>query len=123
MAMQLSTRRWQDQLTVVLGLWLIFSPLVFGFPPEAPQALNFYLAGLAMVVLAAWDLIKTYMWAVVLNILIGIWVVVSPWVLSMSGFRDIVNNAVIIGLAVIILGMWELRSDPELHKQWAGTTG
>lgn len=123
MAMHLSTRRWQDQLTVLLGLWLIVSPVVFGFPAEAPQAMYAYGAGLAIAVLAAWDLVKTYMWAVVLNILIGIWVVVSPWVLGMAGFRDIVANAVIVGLAVIVLGMWELRSDPELHKQWAGTTG
>ncbi len=120
MAMHLSTRRWQDQLTLLLGLWLIVSPLVFGYPADAPQAMNAYLAGAAMVVLAAWDLVRTYMWAVVLNIVIGIWTVVSPWVLGMSGHRGMLNTSVLVGLAVVVLGLWELRSDPELHKQWAG---
>jgi hypothetical protein len=120
MAMHLNTRRWQDQLTLLLGLWLFVSPWVFGYAADAPQAINAYAAGLAMAVLAVWDLVRTYMWAVVLNILIGLWIVVSPWVLGMAGHRGMLNTSVIVGLAVIVLGLWELRSDPELHKQWAG---
>ena len=46
MAMHLSTRRWQDQLTLLLGLWLFVSPWVFGYPADAPQAINAYVAGL-----------------------------------------------------------------------------
>ncbi|MES2153319.1 MAG: SPW repeat protein [Pseudomonadota bacterium] len=119
--MHLSARRWQDQLTLLLGLWLVVSPWAFGYPADAPQAINAYVAGLAMAILAAFDLYKTYVWAVVVNMLIGIWVAVSPWVLGMAGHREMLNNSVVIGVAVVVLALWELRSDPELHKQWAGS--
>jgi hypothetical protein len=34
-----------------------------------------------VALLAAFDLYKTYFWAVVLNLLVGLWVAVSPWLL------------------------------------------
>lgn len=121
MAMHLSTKRWQDQVILLLGLWLFISPWVFDYPANSPQAMNAHLAGAVMAILAAFDLYKTYLWAVALNLLIGMWVTVSPWVLRVADQRDVRLDSVIVGIAVIVLALWELRSDPELHKQWAGT--
>ncbi len=118
--MHLSARRWQDQLIVLLGLWLFISPVALDYAPGSAEAINAYVAGGVMTLLAAFDLYKTYVWAVLLNLAIGIWVAVSPWALQVAGVGSITTNFVLSGLAVVVLALWELRSDPELHRQWAG---
>ncbi len=121
MALHLSSRRWQDQVTLLLGLWLVVSPFVLGYPSNSTQAVNAYVAGAVIAILAGFDLYKTYMWAVVVNMLAGLWVAISPWVPAMAARGPMMTDNVIVGVAVLVLALWELRTDPDLHKQWAGT--
>ena len=123
MAMHLSTRRWQDQGILLLAIWLFVSPWVMGYPSDSPPAINAFIAGAIMAALAAFDLYKTYVWAVLLNILVGAWVAVSPWLMGIVGDRPMSTSMLLVGIATVVLGLWEMRSDPELHQQWAGTTG
>ncbi len=118
--MHLSSKRWQDQLIIVLGLWLFISPWVLGFGVESPPARNAYIAGAVMAILAVFDLYKTYLWAVILNLVVGLWVAASPWALHVAQLPPLRNNALLVGLAVVVLAVWELLRDPELHRQWAG---
>ena len=74
-----------------------------------------------MAALAIFDLYKTYALAVFLNIIIGIWVAVSPWLVDVLPHRAMSASMLLVGLATVVLGLWELRTDPELHQQWAGT--
>ena len=119
MATNLSAGRWQDQVILLLGIWLFVSPWVLGYASDSPQAMNAYIAGLVIAILAAFDLYKTYVWAVVVNLLVGVWVAVSPWIPAIADRSAMMTNSVIVGLAVVVLALWELRSDPDLHKQWA----
>jgi len=123
MAMHPLAKRWQDMAILLLGLWLFVSPWVLGYDSASPQAINAYIAGLLIALLAAFDLYKTYVWAVIVNLLAGLWVAVSPWVAVTADRGDMMTNSLIVGIAVVILALWELRSDPDLHRQWAGSTG
>ncbi len=102
MAIPLSAQRWQDQLIVLLGLWLFISPVALDYAAGSPEALNAYVAGAVVVLLAAFDLYQTYVWAVLLNLAVGVWVAVSPWVLQVAGVASISGNFVIVGLAVAL---------------------
>ena len=119
MAIKLS-KRWQDQAILLLGVWLFISPWVLGYPSDSSIAVNAYIAGAVIAILAAFDLYKTYVWAVVINLLAGLWVAVSPWVPALADRSAMMRNSVIVGIAVVVLALWELRSDPDLHRQWAG---
>jgi hypothetical protein len=121
MATHFAARRWQDQVILLLGIWLFVSPWVLGYASDSPQAINAYIAGVVIAALAAFDLYKTYAWAVMVNLLAGLWVAVSPWVPAVADRGAMLTNNVIVGIAVVVLALWELRSDPELHRQWAGT--
>lgn len=121
MALHLSTRRWQDEAILLLGLWLFLSPWVLGYPPYSPPAINAFVAGAIMAILAAFDLYKTYVWAVLLNLLIGMWVAVSPWLVGVVQDRPMTSSLLLVGVAAVVLGLWELHSDPDLHSQWEGT--
>ena len=120
MATNFKLKRWQDQVILLLGLWLIVSPWAFSYPEGSPQMMNAIVSGLVIAVLAAFDLYKTYFWAVVVNLLVGVWVAVSPWVLRLADQRVVMWNELIVGIAVVVLALWELRTDPELHKHWPG---
>jgi hypothetical protein len=121
MVMHLSSRRWQDQLMVLIGVWLFVLPWVYDYPGTSPSAVNAYVAGAIIALLAAFDLYETYVWAVVLNIVVGAWVALSP--LLVGTLRDPAMSWSLLaaGIATIVLGWWELRSDPELHEQWTGS--
>lgn len=121
MTVHLSTKRWQDQAILALGILLFISPFVLGYPSSSPPAVNAFIAGAVMAFLAAFDLYKTYVWAVLLNIVIGVWVAVSPWLIGVVQDRPMTSSLLVVGIATIVLGLWELRTDPELHDQWAGT--
>ncbi len=56
----------------------------------------------------------------VLNLLMGIWVAVSPWVLKVADQRELMWNGLVVGLAVLVLALWEMRTDPELKTHWPG---
>lgn len=122
MAIQFAKRRWQDQVILLLGLWLIVSPWALAYVIGSPIAINVQVAGAVIALLALFDLYKTYAWAVILNLLIGLWVAVSPWVDALADRSAMMTNNVIVGAAVIVLALWELKSDPDLHRQWAGGT-
>ena len=120
MATTTPAKRWQDQLILLLGLWLFITPWVFSYSIPSPEAWNAFVSGAVIAVLAAFDLYKTFFWAVVLNLLVGIWVAVSPWVLKVADQRPLMWGALIVGIAVAVLALWEMRTDPELHKHWPG---
>jgi hypothetical protein len=120
MANDRSVKRWQDQLILLLGLWLIVAPWALAYPSGSPQMNNSVVSGLIIAVLAAFELYKTYYWAVVVNLLVGIWVAISPWILRVADQRVVMWNELLVGVAVVVLALWEMRTDPELHKHWPG---
>lgn len=121
MATHLPSRRWQDGVILLLGAWLFVSPWLMGYPSGTPAAVNAFIAGAIIAALAAFDLYKTYVWAVLANILVGAWVAASPWVVDVVADGPMSMSMLIVGIATIVLGRWEMRSDPDLHQQWTGT--
>ena len=120
MALHFAKKRWQDQVILLLGLWLFVSPWVLGYVSGAPVSLNASITGAVIALMAAFDLFKTYAWAVVVSLLAGVWVAVSPWVPALADSGALMISNIIAGAAVVVLALWELRSDPELYRQIAG---
>jgi succinate dehydrogenase/fumarate reductase cytochrome b subunit len=119
--MLISAKRWQDRAILLLGIWLFISPFALGYPSGSPAALNAFIAGTVMAALAACDLYKTYVWAVLVNLVVGVWTAVSPWLVGVVQERPMATSLLAVGIATIVLGLWELHTDPELHAQWEGT--
>lgn len=115
-----SAKRWQDQLILLLGLWMFITPWVFSYAIPSTPAWNAFVSGAVIAVLAAFELYRTYFWAVLVNLLVGLWVAISPWVLKVADQRPLMWNELIVGLAVVVLALWEMQTDPELHKHWPG---
>jgi hypothetical protein len=104
-----------DVANLILGAVLFLSPWIFGF--EAGKASdNAYIAGLVIVVLAIAALAAFAVWEEWLNMIVGLWTLISPWVLGFQG-TTAMRVHVAIGIAVAILAgieIWMSQNPPRL---------
>jgi hypothetical protein len=101
-------RRWQDWLNLLIGVWLFISPWAIGFAgSDMTASWNAWILGVATVVFSALAVSMPNAWEEVINILIGIWMVISSWVLGVAS-RAAESNAVIVGLLLILFAAWAM---------------
>ena len=102
-----------DAANLILGAALFASAWMFGSEAEK-AAENAALAGIAIAVLAIAALAAFAIWEEWLNLVVGLWTLVSPWVLGFQGTHAMTVH-VIIGAAVAILAaieLWLLSQNP-----------
>jgi hypothetical protein len=95
-----------DVANLILGAILFFSPWMFAFDAGKVSE-NANIAGLVIAVLAIAALAAFAVWEEWLNLIVGLWVLVSPWVLGFQGTTAMTVH-VVIGAAVAILAAFEL---------------
>lgn len=93
-------------VNVLLGAWIIISPFVLGFSNQTAITWNNVATGAAIFLLALSRSGRNY-GASVLVVLLGIWMIVSPFVLRASGPIPIREN-VILGILVAIIALTNL---------------
>src|SRR3981081_701561 len=102
-----------DVANLVLGAILFFSPWMFGF--EAGRASeNAMIAGIVIAVLAIAALAAFAVWEEWLNLIVGLWTLVSPWVFGFQGTTAMTVH-VVIGAAVAIIAaieLWIMSQNP-----------
>ena len=98
-------RKWQDWANLVLGLWLVLSPWILGFSGTSSATWNAVLLGLAVGLLSLLHLQGGPLWEEWANVVLGVWLILSPWILGFSGEADATWNAVIVGLLVGLLAL------------------
>jgi SPW repeat len=104
--------KWCDVANLILGAILFFSPWIFGFESGRASE-NAVIAGIAIMVLAIAALAAFAVWEEWLNLVVGLWTLVSPWVLGFGGTPMRVH--VVIGAAVAILAaveLWIMSQNP-----------
>jgi hypothetical protein len=52
--------------------------------------------------------VKTPRWQDVVNFLLGVWLVLSPWILAYSGVTKAANNAWVLGAVIVALSLLEI---------------
>ena len=98
--------KWCDVANLVLGAFLFCSPWIFGFDAGTVSQ-NAYISGIVIAGLAIAALAAFAVWEEWLNLIVGLWVLVSPWVLGFQGTTAMTVHCV-IGAAVAILAAIEL---------------
>ncbi len=98
---------------LILGAILFFSPWMFGF--DAGKASdNAYIAGIVIAALAIAALGAFAIWEEWLNLIVGLWTLVSPWLLGFQG-TGAMRVHVAIGAVVAILAaveLWIMSQNP-----------
>jgi hypothetical protein len=100
-----------DGANLLLGAVLFISSWFFA----GLASQNAFVCGMIIVVISLAALAAFAVWEEWLNLILGLWILVSPWVLGFSG-TDAMNAHVAIGAIVAILAAIELwilyRSPP-----------
>ena len=104
-------KRWQDWLTVVVGVLLFVAPFIFGAGAGTPATLTAYIGGVLLVIAGVWSLSspsnQAAEWAAVV---VGVLVFIAPWVIGFTSLTPIAWSAWIAGLLAVVLGGWVLLS-------------
>jgi SPW repeat-containing protein len=96
-----------DVANLILGAFLFFSPWIFGFGGTT-AAENANITGVVIVVLAVAALAAFAVWEEWLNLIVGLWTLVSPWVLGFQATTKAMAVCVIVGALVAILAAIEI---------------
>lgn len=95
--------RWQDWVMLVLAAWLCLSPLWMpGYASSVSTAAwNSYAAGILVALFAIVALAAPRRWEEWVEILLGIWLVISPFVmLFYATERGAAWNTIVVGLLI-----------------------
>jgi hypothetical protein len=95
-----------DVANLILGAILFFSPWIFSFDAGA-QSQNAFICGVIIAVLSVAALTASAVWEEWLNLIVGLWVIVSPWVLGFEQATAMTVH-VMIGILVAALAAIEL---------------
>lgn len=110
-------KHWQDVLSAVLGAWMIVSAWALGFRGETAAMANAVIVGVLLLGVALGAIFVPQAWEEWSELVLGLWLIASPWVLSFSTMREPRVNAVIVGLIVAILALWVLLTDKD-YGSW-----
>jgi len=97
-----------DVGNLLLGGILFISPWLFSLS-GGTQSENAFVSGVVIVVLSIAALAAFAVWEEWLNLIVGLWLIVSPWVLKFQGTRAM-HVDMAIGIIVAVLAAIELWS-------------
>jgi hypothetical protein len=117
MANLIQTKRLQDGINLVLAACLFVSPWMLGFVGEHVAAWTTWASAVVIGVLAVAAIVAFTEWEEWVNLALGIWVVLAPWILGFTGVTSALWAHVVLGFLVAAVAAWELwqvRHEPHL---------
>lgn len=118
--MSMKMKHWQDPLSIIAGLWMIVSPWVLAHQAAAAPTWNAVIVGALIALAALYALFQVFAWQEWSNLVLGLWLIASPWVLGFSAMTSAMLNAVIVGAVVAALAFWALATDRDIGG-WIST--
>jgi SPW repeat len=104
-------KHWQDPVNAVLGVWLFISPFVMHFSGDRTATINALIVGVALVAAALGAIMIPRAWEEWTEAVLGLWLIVSPWVLGFSKLVDARSVVAITGAVVLVMALWTLATD------------
>lgn len=99
--------RWQDRVEMLVGVWLCIAPWALGLP--SPAAWSAMGVGAFVILLSAEDFFfpdQLEEWG---NVVLGIGLMISPWVWGYADNMVATTNAFISGLLISGVAVWALE--------------
>ena len=107
---------WEDYLDMLLGVLIVLSPVFAGYEVASAVMINAGIIGVLVLALASFELLDLRRWEEILELLCGLWLIASPFMLGYA------NGALMIwhmalGAIVALLAVAELWQDWRLSDQ------
>lgn len=122
-------QHWQDWVTGIVGIWLILSPWIVNLAVTTVSAAgtaqmtagpsltlimwNFILGGAVAVILGISAIAKYRMWEEWVDVVLGLWLMASPWILNFAASHNAMWNAVLCGAVIVVAAGWNLVEEQQ----------
>ena len=111
--------KWEDWLGVALGLWLVASPWVLGYAQASASAtMNALFLGAALIFLEQLNLDVHEDLEEWMDIVAGVWLVISPFTLGFAQVGAAAINAIAVGLLAIGFALWAISPLDRKAAAW-----
>jgi hypothetical protein len=107
--------QWKDAVNLVLGLWLIVSPWALSFAADRRPMWNATAIGAIIAIAALAALISFRKWEEWIEAVLGLWLIVSPYLLGFTTQMHATVNQVILGIIVAALAVWASAGSETAH--------
>jgi hypothetical protein len=107
-------QQWEDWLSWGLGIWLAISPWALQFAADTAATRNALAVGALLVAVEAAALTVFRTWEEWINVALGAWLILSPWILGVTAAAAHANF-IVVGVLVVGLALhelWEVRRNP-----------
>ena len=101
-------RQWEDWCDWALGIWLMLSPWALHFNLDTVATRNAVIVGIIVVLVEVVTLSWFRVWEEWINVALGLWLAVSPWVLPIESATAKLNF-VTVGVLIAALALYEVR--------------
>lgn len=102
-------RNWQDWVSLVLGVWLFISPWQLQYVDVSPVASQAaWVIGAVLFVVGLLSRFTFHVAEEIIDIVLGLCLIISPWALGYVSVTMAAGNAVIVGALVSLLSLWEI---------------
>lgn len=106
-------RHWQDWADVLLGIVVLISPWILNFTHAAAPTWNAVIVGAAIVAISVLAIRHLEPWEEWLNVALGLWLIVAPWVLGYGEANNAVASHVGLGLLITLLAASEIWEESQ----------
>jgi SPW repeat len=97
-----------DAINLILAVWLFLSPWIVGFAGVTAAAWTAWLSAIAIAAFAIAALAVSAEWEEWINLILGIWVLISPWVVGVGTQSNPAITLFFTGLVVAAIAAIEL---------------
>jgi hypothetical protein len=100
-------KQWEDWCDWALGIWMLLSPWILLFEHDSIATRNAVIVGCLIILTEAVTLSIFRVWEEWINVVLGAWLVFSPWMLGVTSAAA-KANFVVVGLLIAALALYEV---------------
>jgi hypothetical protein len=102
----------QDWINLVCAVLMFISPWILAFSGDAMATRAAWITGVVAAIFAVAALVQFAEWEEWISLLLGVWMIVAPWIVGFSTVGAAVAAFVVLGIVVALASVseiWQIR--------------
>jgi len=111
-------------LVVLVGAWEVLAPFVLGYTIASGALWDAIILGIGLIIFAGWaalsneiSTIRGMNW---INVILGAWLIIAPFIIGYTSFGAALWNDIIVGIVAVVLAGWAAIAAPNVRDEAGG---
>lgn len=100
-------KHWEDWCNWLLGIWLCISPWALRYDLDQTATQTAVISGILIILTELMTLSVFRSWEEWINVALGAWLIICPWILGISASAGR-TNFVVVGVLIMALTFYEI---------------